>query len=292
MDKLSELNESVNSYELGGESYSSIKWLAILFNKFSKLEYSQGWIERELFTSIDVRPMVLLQIESATLWYEQNLISSRDLNQEFLSAAISHGYDTNFGTYQAYVLREVQNRVGFLDSVYFAIDHFITKMIAIHAIDSQGQNKVNQFLRLLEHFGLEKKGEKRKAIVCELRELVPCDMKKHGHLFAERGESEPKYLKTFEYLTLIRNCLHNNGFANKSMANLQVGPFEYLNIKKDGRIECMGLPNLILLVVQMVNIIEKLCLLSSAEIPQKQIDPYLQSLKDELGFYPGSSKPN
>lgn len=292
MTTLSEHNESINSYELGGKPYSSVDWLIILFNKFSRLEYSQGWLDQNLFTGADVRPMVLLQIESATLWYEQNLISSRHLNQEFLSAAETHGYDAKFSLYQAFVLREVQNRVAFLDSVYFSIDYFITRLTAIHNIQSQSQNKVNKFAQLLKYFNLEKDGERKDVVIAQVRELIPDSMKIHEGLFVERSKSELKYLKSFEYLTLIRNSLHNNGFANKSMANLKVGIFEYSNIIKAKRLECMGLPNLIILIIQMINVIEKLCLLSAREIPEEQVDPYLRSIKEELGFYPGNVKPN
>jgi len=286
MNETLKLINFVNSYPIENQTYESTEWLSILFNRFSKLEYTTTWIDSGMYTGVDVRPMVLFRIESATLWYEQNIISSSAIYENFISTGLKHGYDNDFLIKHTANLREVQNRVAFLDSVYFSIDYFVTQLSKIHNINQQGQGKTKHFSKLLEHFNIPDSGETRNNIIKELRELLPDNMNAIKPNFLESSSSKLPYTKTFEYLSLIRNSLHNNGFANKNMANLTIGPFNYKNIEKNKSLDCMGLPNLILLIIQMINILEKLCLLSIKEKTAAEVDPHLQTMESNLGYYP------
>ena len=285
MDEMLKLIKEVNSNEVGDSSYDSIEWLSILFKRLSLLEYGTSWIDQRLYTGADVRPMAFLRIESATLWYEQNLLSSSSLYKLFISKAKEHGYSEKYAVSHAANLREIQNRVAFLDSIYFSIDYFITQLSEIHNIIQQGQTKVNHFSKLLEHFDIQDSGGTRNNIMMEIKSLLPDSMISSKTDFTESSSSKLSYLKAFEYLTLIRNSLHNNGFTNKAMANLTIGPIKYTNLQKGQSLQCVGLPNLILLIIQMINVIEDLCLLSVKEQPAECVDPYLRDMKDRLGFY-------
>ncbi len=286
MNETLKLIKSVNSYEVGGNSYDSIEWLSILFNRFSSLKYATSWIDQGTYAGTDVRLMVLFRIESATLWYEQNLISSSNLYEIFASRVEEHGYSKGLGISHISIQREVQNRIGFLDSVYFSIDYFISQLSEIHNITQSGQRKVDHFSNLLKHFNIENSGKTRNNIMKELKSLLPNSMSASEADFTEPSSAKLPYLKAFEYLTLIRNSLHNNGFSNKNMDNLSIGPIKYTDIQRNQSLNCMGLPNLILLILQMINAIEELCLLSVVEQPAERVDPHLNFMKDNLGFYP------
>lgn len=277
---------SANSSELGGTSYGAADWLSILFSRFAKLKYTGEWINEGRFEGTDVRPMVLLRIESATIWYEQNVLASLELYQRYAQDILGHDYDQKFAIHHSAVFREVKNRIGFLDSVYFAIDYFITQMLRIHSVSHSVQNKVSDFLSLLGHFSMERAGATKQEIWSEVQLHLPSSMAASGLELVERSAAMVPFQKSFEYLTLIRNSLHNNGFANKTMNNLVTGPFEYKGIVKNQSLQCMGAPNLIVLILQMVNCIEQLCERSVAEIPAPQNDPHMDFMKSQLGYYP------
>ena len=283
MSNLKSLVVSVNSYELDGKSYRGDEWLSILFSRFSNLKYAGKWIEDGTFGGTDVRPMVLFRIESATIWYEQNILASLELYNRYTQDILAHGYSEKFTTYHSGILREVNNRIGYLDSVYFAIDYFIAKMIKIHDIKHSGQNKVKDFTALLRHFSMEAAGATKKEIMSEIKLHLPGSMAASHSILSEQSNVKVPFQKSFEYLTLIRNSLHNNGFANKDMNNLIIGPFKYTEIVKDESLQCMGIPNLILLILQMVNCIEQLCEQSVREIPTPQNDPHMEFMKGKLG---------
>jgi len=218
---------SVNSSELGGRSYGTAEWLLILFSRFKRLKYAAEWIEAETFKGTDVRPMPLLRIESATIWYEQNIHASLELCERYVEDIVTHGYHRDFAMKHSVVLREVRNRVGYLDCVYFAIDYFISQMLKIHDIDHNGQNKVSDFASLLGHFAMENAGATKQKIMLEIQQHLPDSMVPSETALVDHSGGKVPFRKSFEYLTLIRNSLHNNGFANKQMNNLVIGPFEF-----------------------------------------------------------------
>tara|TARA_A100001391_G_scaffold197455_1_gene177596 strand:+ start:6054 stop:6914 length:861 start_codon:yes stop_codon:yes gene_type:complete len=286
MSDFKNLIVSSNSFELAGESYKIEEWLSILFSRFSNLKYTNEWVNNGTFEGTDVRPMVLLRIESATIWYEQNVFASSELCERYVQNIIAHGYDKKFAINHLANLREVKNRIGYLDSVYFAIDYFISKMLEIHGVSHSGNNKVSDFAALLSHFSMETSGATTQEILSEIKLHLPSSMAAIHSILSERSSVMVPFKKSFEYLTLIRNSLHNNGFANKNMNNLVIGPFEYKKIVKNKSLECMGAPNLIVLILQMVNCIEQLCEQSVRQIPAPQNDPYMEHMKSQLGFYP------
>lgn len=286
MKNLQELVESVNSLELAGKSYGAREWLSILFSRFSGLKYATDWIDSGKYSGVDVRPMVLLRVESATIWYEQNIVASVELCNQYEKMILDHGYRRNFAINHAANMREIKNRVGYLDSVYFAFDYFVSQMLMIHRIEHRGKNKVSDFGALLGHFSMEESGSTKRQILSEIRSHLPESMSESAEALVEKDDGMVTFQKSFEYLTLIRNSLHNNGFANKNMNNLVIGPFEYRDIKKNQSLWCLGLPNLLVLILQIVNCIEKLCEQSVQEVPSSHVDPHLQSLHGKLGFYP------
>lgn len=286
MKNLQELVDSVNSLELDGENYSAREWLSILFSGFSDLKYATEWIDTGKYTGVDVRPMVFLRVESATIWYEQNIVASVELCNKYEQMILDHGYDRNFAIKHAVNLRETNNRVGYLDSIYFAFDYFVSQMLMIHRIEHKGQNKVSDFGALLGHFSMEASGSTKCQILSEIRYHLPESMSKSAEALVEKNDGMITFQKSFEYLTLIRNSLHNNGFANKSMNNLVIGPFEYRDIKKNHSLSCLGLPNLLVLILQIVNCMEILCEKSVKEVPSIHVDPHLKVLHGKLGFYP------
>ncbi|QDT15327.1 hypothetical protein CA12_14110 [Alienimonas californiensis] len=230
--------------------------------------------------------MVLLRIESATIWYEQNVLASMELGERYVRNIVALGYSEKFAVDHTTMLREVKNRVGYLDSVYFAIDYFISKMIEIHSVTHSGQNKASDFLSLLRHFSMEASGATKQGILSEIQSYLPSSMAADRCVLDEHSTAMVPYQKSFEYLTLIRNSLHNNGFANKAMNNLVIGPFEYKGIVKNQSLQCLGISNLVVLIMQMVNCIELLCEQSAAEVPALQSDPHMEFMKNQLGFYP------
>lgn len=286
MNDFKKLVISTNSYELADKSYGAEEWLSILFSRFANLKYAGEWIEGGTFDGTDVRPMVLLRIESATIWYEQNILASLELCERYAQDIVAHGYDKKFAIHHSAILREVQNRIGYLDSVYFAIDYFISQMMRIHGVAHSGQNKVSDFSALLSHFSMEAAGATKQDILSEIRLHLPGSMAASRSVLAEQSGVMVPFQKSFEYLTLIRNSLHNNGFANKTMNNLVIGPFEYKGIVKNESLQCMGIPSLVVLILQMVNCIEQLCEQSVRKIPAPQNDSHLEFMKSQLGFYP------
>jgi hypothetical protein len=286
MSDFKNLVVSANSSELAGRSYGAVEWLSILFSRFESLKYASEWIEAGTFEETDARPMVLFRIESATIWYEQNILASLELCERYAQVIVAHGYDEKLAISHSVMLREVKNRVGYLDSVYFAIDYFISKMLKIHGVAHSGQNKVSNFLSLLGHFSMETAGATKQEILSEIQLHLPPSMGASNSTLAEQSGDMVPFQKSFEYLTLIRNSLHNNGFANKTMNNLVIGPFEYKGIVKDKSLQCMGISNLVVLILQMVNCIEQLCERSAREIPTPQNDPHLEFMKSQLGLYP------
>lgn len=286
MKNLQELVESVNSLELAGKSYGAREWLSILFSRFSGLKYATEWIESEKYTGVDVRPMVLFRVESATIWYEQNIVASVELCNQYERIILDHGYEREFAIKHAANLREIQNRVGYLDSVYFAFDYFVSQMLKIHGIEHKGQNKVSDFEALLGYFSMETSGSTKRQILSDIQFHLPESMSGSVDALVEPSDGLVTFQKSFEYLTLIRNSLHNNGFANKNMNNLVIGPFKYRNIKKNESLWCLSLPHLLVLILQIVNCIEQLCERSVCEVPSNHVDPNLQSLHGALGFYP------
>ena len=133
---------------------------------------------------------------------------------------------------------------------------------------------------------MEASGSTKREMLSEIQSHLPESMSEGAEALVEKNDGMVTFQKSFEYLTLIRNSLHNNGFANKNMNNLVIGPFEYRDIKKNQSLWCLGLPNLLVLILQIVNCIEKLCERSVQEVPSNHVDPHLQSLHGKLGFYP------
>ncbi|SDY79577.1 hypothetical protein SAMN05421881_10646 [Nitrosomonas halophila] len=76
MSDFKNLVNLVNSFELAGKRYGAEQWLSILFSRFASLKYTDEWIKAGTFEETDVRPMALFRIESATIWYEQNILQA------------------------------------------------------------------------------------------------------------------------------------------------------------------------------------------------------------------------
>ncbi|QOJ08655.1 hypothetical protein [Nitrosomonas sp. H1_AOB3] len=286
MNEFKKLVNFANSYELAGKSYGAEQWLSILFSRFASLKYKDKWIKAGTFEGTDLRPMTLSRIVNATIWYEQNILASLKLHDQYAQDIVNHSFSEEFAIDHSAIWREVMNRSGYLDSVYFAIDYFISQMIKIHGVALSRQNKASNFLSLLRHFSMETAGSTKQEIVSEIRLHLPTSMGTSRSALVEQSDSMVPFQKSFEYLTLIRNSLHNNGFANKTMNDLVIGPFEYKGIVKNQSLQCMGIPNLVVLILQMVNCIEQLCERSVAEITAPQNDPHLEFMKSRLGFYP------
>src|SRR5690606_27198234 len=138
---------------------------------------------------------------------------------------------------------------------------------------------------LLDHFSMRTAGPTKQEIVSEILSHLPTSMAASCSELTERSSATVPFQKSFEYLTLIRNSLHNNGFATKNMNNLVIGPFEYKGIVENQSLQCMDIPNLVVLILQMVNCIEQLCERSVAKITAPQNDPHLEFMKSQLGFY-------
>lgn len=194
-------------------------------------------------------------------------------------------YSEEFAIDHSALWREVRNRAGYLDSVYFEIDYFISQMLVIHNIKPLNRNKASNFFSLLCYFSMENAGSTKQEIISEIRSHLPTCMETSRSALVEQSGSMVPFRKSFEYLTLIRNSLHNNGFANKDMDNLVIGPFEYKGIVKDQSLQCMGLPNLVVLIMQMINCIEQLCEQSVVEITAPKKDPHLEFMKSKVGYY-------
>jgi len=281
MNELEKIITDVNSFKVDDNTYKSLDWLSILFNRFSKLKY-HSWVEGGLYSDADVRPMVFFRIESSTLWYEQNIISSVSSSNEFIECFLKHGYSNEFTAKHISILRETHNRAGFLDSIYFSIDYFISKISEIHKIKQPGQGKVKHFSNLLEYFDMLNSGERKNKIMIEFMDLLPKEMNESRDLFIDRNENKITYLKIFEYLTLIRNSLHNNGFSSKELPNLVIGPIKFTEVKKGKRINFASLPQIIFLFVQIINVLEMLCEKSVNEVSTEIKDLHLESIEEEL----------
>lgn len=274
------------SNKIGDQNIPAREFLAILFEKFSKLKYTNEWQEGGLFDQLDTRPQVFLRIESATLILDQNIFATDKLYQEFCANGLKVGYGQKFIERHVYMMREVGLRTAFLDAIFYSIDYLVYELNQAHGLETASRDKQKAFNALLSHLKLQDHGLKKTVLIKEIAELLPGSMKAVSYVFKEANDSLVTYTKIHEYLTLIRNSLHNNGFSNKDMPNLKVGPFVFENIKSNEYLQCLGISNHVFIVFCMLHVLESICEVSVAMHPKLIADPHLCYLQNKLGYIP------
>jgi hypothetical protein len=89
------------------------------------------------------------------------------------------------------------------------------------------------------------------------------------------------YGKFYEYAATMRNSLHNNGFSNKTLNNLDLGVISFKNIKSGEFITCLSTFHILFLSLPITHILERVVEKTIALYPGELIyDPFTKKLDD------------
>lgn len=251
-----------------------------LFIRFMERSVHGQLIETDQISRQDSRYAAFVRIEIAAVTYYHSINQTTGSVREMIADAMSLGYTFEFSLSLASNEREVQLRIAFLDRYFYNLDHFIQVMNREFSFASPSNTKRKQqvFTEMLSHFQMETKHFTPKNIFDMLSQVSEVGELKFIEFLRNNSDRKIKYSDIFEYVANIRNSLHNNGFSNKSLNNLEIGRLKYTAIK-DEYLTCLSLPHLLTLLIPLTKILEEIVIASVALKPQLLEDPYLKVVK-------------
>jgi hypothetical protein len=175
-------------------------------------------------------------------------------------------------------------RISFWDRYFYGIEYFVQQMNKRFSFITDKSTHAKQFYfqEMLNFFGLGAETYNINDIFIELNNHFP----EGNSDFIQSAERNKKqtlipYVKFYEYAATMRNSLHNNGFSNKTLNNLDLGVVSYQNIKAGEMINCLSAFHVLILSFPLTQIIQKVVEKTLILAPNELIfDPYTKGLDD------------
>jgi len=272
-----------NSYceEIKGASVPQAKLLQCFYDFLGTLN-GEKWDSTGACSKDDLRRQTLARLDVQTASYYLSvsygerdpkalLQDAIDLNGENLTAKDLAGY-----------LRSTTLRLAWLDGMFFSIDHLIGEMNEVFNFAPGGnKNKQQMFAAMLKHFNLDTKKFIAPDICKFLTDRASCPPELTDLLKNSQSSVTLMYPQAYEYLVLLRNALHNNGYLNKNMNNKSFGDLHFHDLKEDKHADCFSLPHLMILFAAVAKIVEEVCEASFSLQPHIE-DKYLAAMNATL----------
>lgn len=279
----------IYSFEVFGYRADQAEIFHTLNNYYKNLKYQNEWKEKNQLDLIDFRYQTFSRIESHTLAYHLSMLSTKHDVENLMNECLSLGYSLEMAVTSVGSMREVSLRISYWDRFFYSVEYYVQQMNTHYSFisDTTTHQKQHYFHKMLEFFDLENEVLNTDELVKKVINYYPDkESKILQNIAAKAIKNAIPYSKFYEYAATIRNSLHNNGFSNKTLNNLDIGVVQFKNIKKGEFIECISSFHILMLSLAITEILQIITQKSIDMFPGKiLIDPFTTKLRDHLSKF-------
>lgn len=228
----------------------------IIFLFFEYCYKSPALSEVYTFDKVDTRRQLFYRLEYISYSFlQQSKSFSKDITSEIMEKL---KYNFTIEECIEYIrFKEIELRRGFVNELFFNIEHFLST-IRKHYEIKEGTNidKKDLLKEVLNHLDIDTKIE-----LDEIKKSIEnrCNKTSEEVLQIFEGKNIKKsYLDYHNIIIQIRNSLHSNGKASRSMPALRFGKIYFDRLIKDEFHENMSVSHLVILALVETIAIEKI----------------------------------
>lgn len=254
------LNESY-TYNIGGVEVRYASIYSFFNGYLGSLLYQNDWKEDERLKVIDFRFQTFARLETHALSNHLSIISNFNNLEGMINECLSLGYSLEMAINAVVIMRSVALRISYWDRVFYSIEYYIQRMNDHFSFmpNSSTHRKSHYFAKMLEYFDLANSTISAQELVDILSRHCPEELKPLNSFLADRIPNRSIHFSTFyEYAATLRNSLHNNGYSNKTLNNLDIGLSRFENISAGHSINCMSLYHLLTLSVALIEVFQRI----------------------------------
>ncbi|WP_444939089.1 hypothetical protein [Microbulbifer sp. JMSA002] len=286
IDELRKYVDFVYRYETESHEVCHTELLRAVNNYLAKLKIHNEWQDSGSLDRTDFRYQTFGRIEAHVVAYHLSVTSTKNdlvnLVNECLSLGFNHGPTVEL----VGGAREVNLRSSFCDRFFYTVEYFIQQMNTHFSFvtDTSAKSKQHYFQKMLEFFEMGDEVVSTKYLVDKFVASYPVD---DSSLIKEmKAKLEDKSVplgKLYEYAAALRNCLHNNGYSNKTLNNLDIGLAQFKGIKQGEYITCQSTFHVLMMSMALTEILQQITQRSIDLFPGKLLqDPFTMKLKGIL----------
>lgn len=258
--------------------------LRFLIKYYSTLKYQNEWHDSGSLNKLDFRFQTFARTEVHTLTYHLSLVSTKNDLENLINECLDLGYSLEMTIDTITNMMEVCLRISFWDRFFYNIEHFVQQMNRKFSFVSDGSthNKQFYFQEMLNFLDMGTEKYDTSIIIDEINNHFPSGNNEFVRLANQNNRKAMiPYGKFYEYAATMRNSLHNNGFSNKPLNNLDLGIVSFKNIKSGEFITCLSTFHILFLSLPITHILERIVEKTIALYPGELIyDPFTKKLDD------------
>ena len=271
---------------MGGNRICQSKIFETLNSFYTCLDYQNKWLDDGLLDKLDFRFQTFARIEMHTIAYHLSIVSTKNDVENLINECLSLGYSLETAISSVGAMREVSLRISFWDRFFYTVEHFVQQMNAKYTFidNTSTHSKKHYFQAMLDFFGVGQEVIRTKEIVKLFKENYP---DKNSWLVSKIDgnlkDRDVRLSKLYEYAAALRNSLHNNGFSNKTLNNLDIGLCRFSGIKKGEFIDCLSVFHVLSLSLVITEALQRITQKSINMFPEDVIyDPFTKKLDDHV----------
>lgn len=278
------LDESY-TYNIQGIKVRYFNFYSFINSYLDSLSYQNEW--RDQLETFDFRFQTFARLEIHVLTNHLSIISNFNNLEDMINECLSLGYSLKMAIDAAVVMRSVALRISYWDRLFYSIEYYIQRMNDKFSFieDSSTHKKSQYFTKMLEFLGLDRSAISVKDLVKVFAMHCPEELNSLNKALSQSIPSKSICFSTFyEYAATLRNSLHNNGFSNKTLNNLNIGLAKFDNIVIRQSVNCMSLYHLLSLFVALSEVFQRITAKTLELYPGVVIpDPFIADMRAHLG---------
>jgi hypothetical protein len=286
LDKCMTLLNETYTYNIGGVEVHYTSLYSFFNGYLASLFYQNDWQEGGSLEVVDFRFQTFARLETHALSNHLSIISNFNNLEDMINECLSLGYSLKMAINAAVIMRSVALKISYWDRVFYSIEYYVQRMNDHFSFMSNlsTHRKSHYFTKMLEYFDLADSTITARELVGILSKHCPEELQPLNSFLADKIPNRSiQFSKFYEYAATLRNSLHNNGYSNKTLNNLDIGLSRFENITAGHSINCMSLYHLLTLSVALTEVFQRITEKTLDLHPGLVIpDPFIADMRSHL----------